>query len=100
VTGSEFPVQEWLKQVGALYGETVVGQRLACYWEEFDFFYPGIVHGFNRKSGSHLIVYDDGDKVRRVRDDLSFETASLASNSQSWILISNLGSELATLGSD
>eukprot|EP00240_Pyramimonas_obovata_P006405 CAMPEP_0118953144 /NCGR_PEP_ID=MMETSP1169-20130426/56040_1 /TAXON_ID=36882 /ORGANISM="Pyramimonas obovata, Strain CCMP722" /LENGTH=311 /DNA_ID=CAMNT_0006900531 /DNA_START=208 /DNA_END=1139 /DNA_ORIENTATION=+ len=63
VTGSGMSVKEWLKRAGALYGENVVGQRLACYWGELDDFYVGIVRAFVEDTGAHHVVYDDGDEV-------------------------------------
>eukprot|EP00959_Pyramimonas_sp_CCMP1952_P268967 5623828-Pyramimonas_sp.AAC.1 len=70
ITGTGMSVKEWLQRAGALYGDSVVGQRVACYWGELDSFYPGTVTAYVKDTGAHLVVYDDGDKVRESDNPL------------------------------
>jgi hypothetical protein len=45
-------------------GEGVVGQRIEVLWPEDYAWFVGLISSFNRRSGLHLVKYDDGDKQR------------------------------------
>ncbi|XP_010259327.1 PREDICTED: DNA mismatch repair protein MSH6 isoform X2 [Nelumbo nucifera] len=45
-----------------LYGEEVVGKRLRVYWPLDKSWYEGCVKSFNKKTGKHLVQYDDAEE--------------------------------------
>jgi hypothetical protein len=48
-------VGEWLAVQGSVWGEEVVGTRLAVYWTDDEKFYPGHVIAFKAATGEHKV---------------------------------------------
>ena len=47
---------------GGDYGAEVVGASLSVVWVNYDWFFAGVVRSFDARSGTHHVVYDDGDE--------------------------------------
>jgi len=47
---------------GGDYGAEVVGASLSVIWVHYGYYYPGVVRSFDVRSGTHHVVYDDGDE--------------------------------------
>ena len=43
-----------------------LGRRLELLWEDDGVFYRSTVVGFNPATRKHVVLYDDGDKVRSI----------------------------------
>lgn len=55
------------------------GTTLEIWWDGDKTFYPGKVTGFNNKTSTHTVLYDDGDTADV---DLALETYNLTGESK------------------
>jgi len=47
---------------GGEYGAEVVGASLSVIWVHYGCYFAGVVRSFDARSGTHHVVYDDGDE--------------------------------------